>query len=112
MRPAPRNRSANVRAGVPDADAIAERQLFESRPMRILRGFWKLLVAIKDGLVLLLMLLFFGALFAALSVGGNPRTPGTGALVVALDGSLVEQPSDADPFAALARSRANTAFAT
>ncbi|MFD1950018.1 signal peptide peptidase SppA [Sphingomonas arantia] len=72
--------------------------------MRILRGFWKLLVAIKDGLVLLLMLLFFGGLFAALSVGGNPRTPGNGVLVVALDGSLVEQPSDADPFAALAGS--------
>ncbi|WP_076073173.1 signal peptide peptidase SppA [Sphingomonas montana] len=70
--------------------------------MRILRGFWKLLVAIKDGLVLLLMLLFFGALFAALSVGGNPRVPATGAMVLALDGSLVEQPSDADPFAAIA----------
>ena len=70
--------------------------------MRILRGFWKLLVAIKDGLVLLLMLLFFGALFAALSGSGNPSVPATGVMTVALNGTLVEQPSDADPFAAIA----------
>ena len=72
--------------------------------MRILRGFWKLLVAIKDGLVLLLMLLFFGALFAGLSSSGNPRVASTGVMTVALDGSLVEQPSDADAFAAIAGS--------
>lgn len=72
--------------------------------MRILRGFWKLLVAIKDGLVLLLMLLFFGALFAGLSSSGNPRAPATGVMTVALDGSLVEQPSDADALAAIAGS--------
>jgi protease-4 len=72
--------------------------------MRILRGFWKLLVAIKDGLVLLLMLLFFGGLFAGLSSSGDPRAPATGVMTIALDGALVEQPSDPDAVAALAGS--------
>jgi protease-4 len=65
--------------------------------MRLLRGFWKLLVGIKDGLVLLLMLMFFGALFAALSINPSPSVPSSGALLVDLDGSLVEQPADIDP---------------
>ena len=65
--------------------------------MRIVRGFWRLLVGIKDGLVLLAMLIFFGLLFAALSLSPNPRVPASGALLVDLDGSLVEQPSQADP---------------
>jgi protease IV len=65
--------------------------------MRLLRGFWKLLVGIKDGLVLILMLLFFGALFAALSVRPNPSVPSSGALLVDLDGTLVEQPHDTSP---------------
>lgn len=58
--------------------------------MRFVRAVWKLLVGIKDALVLLLMLLFFGALWAALSAG--PKPIGEGVLVVDLDGSLVEQP--------------------
>lgn len=65
--------------------------------MRVVRGLWRLLVGIKDGLVLLLMLLFFGALYAALSVRPNPALPAGGALVVRLDGALVEQPSEVDP---------------
>jgi protease-4 len=65
--------------------------------MRLLRGFWKLLVGIKDGLVLIVMLLFFGLLFAALSMSPNPSIPSSGALLVDLDGALVEQPADADP---------------
>lgn len=65
--------------------------------MRLLRGFWKLLVGIKDGLVLLFMLIFFGALFAALSINPSPSVPSSGALLVDLDGSLVEQPADIDP---------------
>ncbi len=70
--------------------------------MRIVRGFWRLLVGIKDGLVLLAMLLFFGVLFAALSFQPNPRTVSSGALRVELNGRLVEQPSQTDPFVALA----------
>lgn len=69
--------------------------------MRLLRGFWKLLVGIKDALVLILLLLFFGALFSALSLSSRPRPAGSGALLVALDGSLVEQPTTPSPIAAL-----------
>ncbi len=35
--------------------------------MKFLGKVWRLLVGVKDGLVLVLMLLFFGVLFAALS---------------------------------------------
>ena len=67
--------------------------------MRVVRGFWKLLVGVKDALVLLLLLLFFAALFAALSAKPNPRLPASGALLLRLNGTIVEQPADADPFA-------------
>ena len=67
--------------------------------MKVVRGLWRLLVGVKDALVLLLMLLFFGILFAALSARPNPRVAGSGALLVRLNGSLVEQPQDADTFA-------------
>lgn len=69
--------------------------------MRVLKGFWRLLVGIKDALVLLLLLLFFAGLFAALSVRPNPSLPSSGALLLKLDGSIVEQPADADPVALL-----------
>src|SRR3546814_10376395 len=35
--------------------------------MRLLRLIWRILVGVKDALVLLFMLLFFGALYAALA---------------------------------------------
>lgn len=69
--------------------------------MRVVRGLWKLLVGIKDALVLLLMLLFFAILYAALTARPNPTLANSGALVVRLDGAVVEQPKDADPFAIL-----------
>jgi protease-4 len=59
--------------------------------MRFVRAVWKLLVGVKDVLVLLAMLLFFGALYAGLN--GGPKPIGDGVLVVDLDGSLVEQPT-------------------
>ncbi|MCY7340028.1 MAG: signal peptide peptidase SppA [Sphingomonas bacterium] len=59
--------------------------------MRFVRAVWKLLVGIKDALVLVLMLIFFGALWAALQ--GGPKPIGKGVLLVNLDGALVEQPS-------------------
>jgi protease-4 len=65
--------------------------------MRLVRGFWRLLVGIKDGLVLLFMLLFFGLLFAGLSMTPSPSVPASGALLIKLSGSLTEQPADADP---------------
>ncbi|OYY69244.1 signal peptide peptidase SppA [Sphingomonas sp. 28-63-12] len=63
--------------------------------MKLVRGAWKLLVGIKDALVLLAMLLFFGALFAALSARPNPRGIKDGALVLDLAGVIVEQPAEA-----------------
>ncbi len=69
--------------------------------VKLVRGAWKLLVGIKDFMVLALLLLFFGALFAALSARPNVKAIGTGALVVALDGSVVEQPEEVDPFAGI-----------
>ncbi|URW75768.1 signal peptide peptidase SppA [Sphingomonas donggukensis] len=69
--------------------------------MKLVRGAWKLLVGIKDFLVLAFMLLFFGVLFAALNARPNARAIKDGALLVALDGRLVEQPQEVDPFAGI-----------
>jgi len=66
--------------------------------VKLVRGAWKLLVGIKDALVLLFMLFFFGALFALLSAKPNPGGVKDGALVLAIDGTIVEQPAEADPF--------------
>ena len=62
--------------------------------MRFLGAIWKLLVGIKDALVLIFMLLFFGFLYIGLSARPNPV--GEGVLVVDLDGAVVEQPSAPD----------------
>lgn len=70
--------------------------------MRFVRGVWRVLVGVKDALVLILMLLFFGGLYAALASGSNPASIREGALVVDLAGSVVEQPAESDPFATLA----------
>ena len=68
--------------------------------MRFVRAVWKLLVGIKDAMVLLLMLLFFGLLYAGLSA--RPAGISDGVLAMDLDGVLVEQAARPDPFAALA----------
>ena len=59
--------------------------------MKFVSAVWKLLVGIKDALVLLLMLLFFGALYAGLS--SKPAPIKDGVLALELDGAVVEQPS-------------------
>ncbi|MCU6455562.1 signal peptide peptidase SppA [Sphingomonas sp. A2-49] len=69
--------------------------------MKLVRGAWKLLVAIKDGLVLIAMLLFFGLLFAALNARPGTKAIAPGALVLDLNGTVVEQPEEQAPFAAL-----------
>lgn len=61
--------------------------------MRFVRAVWKLLVGIKDALVLILLLLFFGGLYSVLS--SRPAPIRDGVLVLDLDGTLVEQPSRA-----------------
>ena len=68
--------------------------------MRFVRAIWKLLVGIKDALVLLFMLMFFGLLYAALSA--RPAGIGEGVLAMDLDGVLVEQASRPDAIAAFA----------
>ena len=62
--------------------------------MRFLGAVWKLLVGIKDALVLIFMLMFFGFLYVALQSRPNPV--GNGVLVLDLDGTVVEQPSAPD----------------
>ena len=62
---------------------------------------WKVLVGIKDGLVLLFMLLFFVALFGILSARPNPGEVRDGALLIALDGVVVEEKSVLDPIETL-----------
>ncbi|MEH3047526.1 signal peptide peptidase SppA [Sphingomonas adhaesiva] len=69
--------------------------------MKLVRAAWKLLVGIKDALVLAAMLLFFGALFAALNSRGRPGTIRDGALLLDLDGPIVEQPQEVQPLALL-----------
>ena len=74
--------------------------------MQVLRGIWRFLVGVKDALVLLFMLLFFGLLYAALSMAPKPSqtVTGSGALLVRLNGSLVEQPRNIDPMTLLSNS--------
>jgi protease-4 len=59
--------------------------------MKFVRAIWKLLVGIKDALVLIVMLLFFGMLYAGLSA--KPAPVRAGVLDLDLNGSVVEQPA-------------------
>lgn len=62
---------------------------------------WRLLVGIKDALVLFLLLLFFAGLYGALSASPYKDSARSGALLLELDGAIVEQPARPDPFAAI-----------
>ena len=62
---------------------------------------WRLLVGIKDGLVLVFMLLFFSALFAVLTTRPSPAAVRDGALVLELNGVVVEERAEIDPIEAL-----------
>lgn len=62
---------------------------------------WRLLVGIKDALVLVLLLLFFAGLYGALTTSPYKNSAARGALLLDLDGPIVEQPALASPFAAL-----------
>ncbi|MFL6741620.1 MAG: signal peptide peptidase SppA, partial [Sphingomicrobium sp.] len=62
--------------------------------MKFVRAVWKLLVGIKDALVLILMLLFFGLLYAGLSA--KPAPVRAGVLDLDLKGGVAEQPARAD----------------
>ncbi len=66
------------------------------------RKVWKLLVAIKDALALIFLLLFFVVLFGLLAGRPNAGLPvSEGALLIELDGVVSEQPAEVDTFTAL-----------
>jgi protease-4 len=69
--------------------------------MEFARKVWKLLVALKDGLALLFLLLFFVALYGLLSIRPGPGQVQKGALLLDLNGVIVEEPTFADPVAML-----------
>lgn len=70
--------------------------------MTFARQVWHLLVAIKDGLVLLFMLLFFMALYGVLTSRPSAGVVTDGALLLKLDGTVVEEPAARDPLQLLA----------
>lgn len=69
--------------------------------MTFARKVWHLLVAIKDGLVLLFMLMFFVLLYAMLTTRPSAGQVRQGALLIKLDGAVVEEPSVQDPLSLL-----------
>lgn len=62
---------------------------------------WRLLVGIKDGMSLVFLLLFFMALYAILTARPSPAQVREGALLLELDGIVVEEQSQVDPLAVL-----------
>lgn len=73
------------------------------------RKAWRVLVAIKDGLALAFLLLFFLVLFAALSNRPSPGKVHDGALLLRLDGAIVEEPKIVDPLSRLLSQQAPSA---
>src|SRR5947209_5003447 len=67
---------------------------------------WKLLVGVKDALVLIAMLLFFGGLWALMSARPTVGAGQHGALFLRLDGPVVEQPARPTASQVLGGSRA------
>ena len=58
---------------------------------------WRLLVGIKDALALVFLLLFFWAIFAILVSRPSPGAVREGALLLELDGTVVEEVAPVDP---------------
>lgn len=69
---------------------------------------WRLLVGIKDGLALLFLLLFFTALYAVLVSRPSPGAVREGALLLQLDGTVVEEVAPIDPLNVLLSSAVPT----
>ncbi len=76
--------------------------------MDFARKVWKLLVAIKDGLALAFLLLFFIGLFGILSARPHVAPVAEGALLLKLDGHVVEEPAAIDPLQTLLSSELPT----
>lgn len=76
----------------------AEAPITRYTSKQVLSGFWRAMVAIKDALALVFLLMFFMLLFGLLA--GRPNVAGVitnGALVLKLDGTVSEQPAPMDP---------------
>lgn len=69
--------------------------------MSFARKVWHLIVAVKDGLSLVFLLLFFFALYAILTARPSPAAVREGALLLDLNGTIVEEKSAQDLFGAL-----------
>lgn len=69
---------------------------------------WRLLVGIKDGLSLVFLLLFFALLFAILSARPSADAVREGALLLTLEGTVVEEAAPLDPLGLLLSSAAPT----
>ena len=65
--------------------------------MKLAKLAWGVLVGVKDALVLIFVLLFFGALYAVMSADPNPARGKGGALLLAFDGPIVDQKTEIDP---------------
>lgn len=70
---------------------------------------WRLLVGIKDALVLVLVLAFFWLLFTLLTMRPSPGEVREGALLVTLDGFVVEEMAAVNPVQALLAQQAPVA---
>ncbi len=73
--------------------------------MAFLKGTWRILMVVKDGLVLLLLIGFFALVYAGISAIRPAPAAVRGALYVSIDGSLVEQPADADPLSLIGQTQ-------
>jgi protease IV len=65
--------------------------------MKLAKLAWSVLVGVKDALVLIFVLLFFGALYAVMSANPNVARGKGGALLLAFDGPIVDQKTEVDP---------------
>ena len=69
--------------------------------MKTLGLVWRIIVGIKDFLVLCVLAIFFIGLSALLSSAKPARVPDGAALVLALDGAIVDQAAETSPFDAV-----------
>lgn len=79
----------------PVADSARD-QAVRSSNRAFLSKAWRIIVAIKDALALLFLLLFFMVLFGFLRGSPNPAAVRDGALLLKLKGTITEQPAELD----------------
>ncbi|MCW2410323.1 protease-4 [Sphingobium sp. B8D3D] len=71
--------------------------------LSLVKTAWKIMMGVKDALVLLFLILFFAMLYAGLKAARMEESfPASGALYLALDRPIVEQPRPIDQYAMVA----------